>query len=63
MNLPDPGHKRGESKEQGIKRRLKEGNVKTHKLWLEIQREERKKHAEAERLIEERLGGYDDRPL
>ena len=63
MNLPDPGHRKGESKEEGMRRRKKEGDRKSHKLWLEIQKVEAEKKAAALRLIEERLGGFDDRPL
>lgn len=63
MNTPDPGHRKGESKEQGQTRRKKEGDRKSHKLWLEIQKDEAEKKAAALRMIEERLGGFDDRPL
>ena len=63
MNLPDPGHRKGESKEEGMRRRKKEGDRKSHKLWLEIQKVEAEKKAAALRLIEERIGDYEDRPL
>jgi len=63
VNFPDPGRRKGESKEEGMRRRKKEGDRKSHKLWLEIQKVEAEKKAAALRLIEERIGDYEDRPL
>ena len=63
MKLPEPGHLRGESREDGMKRRKVEGDRKTHKLWLEIKKAEQEKLESARRLVEERLGSYEDRPM
>ena len=63
MNAPDPGHRKGETKQEGMTRRAKEGNRRNHKLWLEIQKDEAEKKAAALRMIEERLGDYDDKRL
>jgi hypothetical protein len=59
MNLPDPGHRRGETKEQGIKRRYREGSKKDKALWAQIQKQEAEKREAARRLIEDAPAGED----
>lgn len=61
--MVEPGCKEGETRHEGMARRKKEGDRKSRALWKQIQAAEAEKKAEALRLIEERLGGYDDRPL
>ena len=63
MNLPDPGHRKNESKEEGMRRRKKEGDRKSHKLWLEITRIEQEQRAMWRSFVDASLPDYEDLPL
>jgi hypothetical protein len=63
MNFPEPGRKRGESKEEGMARRHKEGHIKTRAWLKDIHAREAVKLAEARTLVEGLIGSFDDVPL
>lgn len=58
-----PGHKAGESKEDGQRRRDREYKTKSREFLKATREAEAARLEAARRLIEEKLGGFDDRPL
>lgn len=66
MKIPikcGPGYKEGETQEEGMRRRDRESKRKTRKWIQEIREREALKLKEARKLIEERIGSFDDVPL
>jgi hypothetical protein len=58
-----PGHKVGESKEEGQKRRDKEYKARSREFLRRVREIEVARLNAAKAVIEEKLGGYEDRPL
>jgi hypothetical protein len=58
-----PGHLRGESREEGQRRRHNENKTRTRAWILEIRKKEAARLIEAGKLVEEKIGSFEDVPF
>jgi hypothetical protein len=63
LKIRMPGARRGETREDGQRRRDREAKVRMADVVKKIRAEESVRLSRAKALIEATLGNYDDRPL
>jgi len=63
VKIKMPGARKGETREEGQRRRDRESSVRLAAVVKKIRLEEKERLSRASDLIEGTLGNYDDRPL